>query len=485
MHKFTVADVARATGGDIWPNESDGGISAIATDSRTTQPGELYVALRGTRFDGHQFIPEALRAGAAAVLMEASALPEIQVALQAADIPAVLVSDTLDALQSLATWHRSRLKGPVVAITGSNGKTSTKDLVAAALGSRFPVHATQGNLNNEIGVPLTILQWEQEQRGLVVEMGMRARGEIRQLAQIAHPTIGVVTNVGPVHLETLIDLDGVAAAKAELVEQLPAHGIAVLNADDSRVAAMATQTSARVVTYGLDQRADIHARDIEILGLEGIQFNVKTSDGEAQIKIPLLGEHNVSNALAAIGVAQACGLTLKEIAHGLRNMRLSAMRMEVVPLAGEITLLNDAYNAAPASMRAALHTLRQLPGHRRAVVLGDMLELGERARQEHETLGRSVAEHGFDRLIVLGEWAEIVAAAAEGAGFPRHSITVCGDADEAAQALEKWVSPHDVVLVKASRGLRLERVVDYMVQRLGGSGESTATEPGQEGACAP
>lgn len=470
MLKFSVADVARATGGDVWPPEGDGMITAVVTDSRVTSPGSLFIALRGKRFDGHDFIPEAVQAGAAAVMVEKSALQAVRTTLDSAGIPAIAVQNTLNALQSLARWYRSRFTVPVIGVTGSNGKTTTKDLIAAVLGTRFPVHATHGNWNNEIGVPLTVLQMNRRHRALVVEMGMRARGEIRQLAQIVRPTIGVVTNVGPVHVEFLGSLAGVAAAKGELVEQLPVHGVAVLNGDDPYVAAMASQTDARVVTYGFHANVDIQAFDVVSLGFEGIRFRVRTPFGELNVNMPLIGEHNVHNALAAIAVAQACGLTNKEIETGLANARLSAMRLEVIRLNGEITLLNDAYNASPASMRAALQTLQRLPGKRKAVVLGDMLELGEFARQEHEAVGRQVAASGVDRLIVVGRWAEIIAAAAQSAGMSAQDITCCADADDAAQAVADWMSADDVILVKASRGLQLDRVVDLLVAQRGAFG---------------
>lgn len=480
MLKFSVADVGRATEGDVWPQQSDEIISAVVTDSRVTKPGNLFVALRGARYDGHEFVADALRAGAAAVMIEKSALNRLQADLRSANTPAITVDDTLHALQLLAGWYRSRFTGPVVAITGSNGKTTTKDLIATVLGTRFPVQATQGNLNNEIGVPLTVLQMQRKHRGLVVEMGMRARGEIRHLAQTVRPTIGVVTNVGPVHVEFLGSLAGVAAAKAELIEELPAHGTAVLNGDDPHVAAMAKQTDAEVVTFGLQPHVDIQAYDVVSLGFEGLTFRVRTPLGELNVKTPLLGEHNVYNALATIAVAQACGLTNNEIEAGLKDIRLTGMRLEVIKLRDEITLLNDAYNASPASMRAALRTLRQLPGKRKAAVLGDMLELGEYAQQEHEELGHQAAASGVDRLIVLGRWAEVVAAAAQRSGIPAEAITQCDDAAEAAQAVADWMSAHDVILVKASRGLQLERVVNFLLQHCG-TGNGSAAGSGQGG----
>lgn len=478
MLKFSVADVARATGGNVWPSESDGIVSAVVTDSRATGPGSLFIALRGKRFDGHDFIADAIQAGAAAVMIEKSAHSRVQAVLRTTDTSAVLVDDTLHALQSLAGWYRSRFTVPVVGVTGSNGKTTTKDLIAAVLGTRFPVHATHANLNNEIGVPLTVLQMDRKHRGLVVEMGMRARGEIRQLAQIVRPTIGVVTNVGPVHVEFLGNLAGVAAAKAELVEQLPAHGVAVLNGDDPYVAAMAAQTDAQVVTFGLNPNVDVQAYDVVSLGFEGMAFRVRTPLGELNVRTSLLGEHNVYNALATIAAAQACGLTSKEIEAGLANVRLSGMRLEVIKLSGDIAIVNDAYNASPASMRAALQTLRQLPGKRKAAVLGDMLELGELAQREHEAIGRQAVASGVNRLIVVGRWAEAVAAAARSAGMSADAIMCCDDADDAARAVAAWMSEHDVILVKASRGLQLERVVDFLVQQRGAcSASAVGSEP--------
>lgn len=462
MQPFTVAEAAAAVGGRLIAGPAERRIDGVSTDSRTIAPGELFVPIRGERFDGHAFLADALRKGAAAVFVEAGRQAELPPLGQAC---AVAVSNTLGALQDLAAWHRSLFSGPVVAVTGSNGKTTTKDMIAAVLAERFRVLATAGNLNTEIGLALTLLQRDAAHEAVVLEMGMRGRGQIAALAAVARPSIGVVTNVGPVHLELLGTIEAVALAKRELVEALPAGGVAVLNADDARVAAMAAHTQARVVTYGFGPGAQVRAEDVRSCGLDGVAFRLVCEQGGAEVSLPLPGRHNVANALAAAAVGLSCGLDPESVARGLSAVRPSGMRMQIERLAGDVVVLNDAYNASPLSMAAALQALADLPAARRLAVLGDMLELGPVSQEAHLRVGELCAAHGVDLLVTVGERSRDIARGAVRAGMAPSAVTSAADAEEAARIVCAAVRPGDVVLVKASRGMALERIVAALRNR--------------------
>lgn len=471
MHALKVIDIAQAVNGRLHPPQAEVEVSEVSIDTRTLPPGALYIALRGERYDGHQFVQEAVQRGAAAVLVEEGKWGQLRSALGPPAVPAVLVPDSLRALQALAAWRRAALAGPVVGVTGSNGKTTTKDMVAAVLSRRYRVLATRGNWNNEIGLPLTLLQLRPDHEAIVLEMGMRGSGEIARLAQVARPTVGVVTNVGPVHVELLGSLDRIADAKAELVAALPSDGVAVLNADDPRVAGMAAKTDARVLTFGLHADADVRATEVQSRGFAGVWCRVHAPSGTQELLVPVPGVHNVYNALAAIAVGEAVGVPVEQAPAAFRNLQRTAMRLEPVRLAHGIMLLNDAYNASPASVEGALNTLAGLPGAQRIAVLGDMLELGYLAASAHRRIGEICARTGLDFLVVTGRWAgEVVAGALEG-GMPEEAIARCEDAAAAVERVAERVVPHAVILVKASRGLRLERVVDGLRERIGPAAE--------------
>lgn len=439
----------------------------VSTDSRTLQPGRLFVPLRGERLDGHRFIEEALEEGAAGALTEEG--PErsdlLRDLLPREDLwrRAFLVAvpgSTWEAFHRLAAHHRSRFSIPVVAVTGSNGKTTTKELVAQVLGSRWRTLRSPGNFNNDVGLPLTLLDLGPDFEALVVEMGMRGRGEIARLCAMARPTAGIVTNVGPVHLELLGSMEAIADAKAELVEALDPEGLAVLNAEDPRVIAMQDRTRARVVTFGLD-RGDTIARQVRP-SRDGVSFELVWRGGGVEIsrpvRLPLLGRHNVVNALAAAACALAMGLEIDQVAAALRTARGPKLRLETVEARGR-RVINDAYNASPASMAAALEVLVQVATGRRGALLGDMLELGPVTREEHLRLGQRAAQAGLDYLVVTGEQAEAVGEGARQAGMDPARIHVAADWEEASELLLALSRPGDTLLVKASRGLGLERVV--------------------------
>ncbi len=419
-------------------------------DSRQAGRGDLFVALPGARRDGHEFVPEALARGARGLLVR-----------EAPDAPpgvAVFVaSDTLAALQRLAAGRRDRRRAKVIGITGSVGKTTTKEITAAVLGARYPVLKNEANYNTEIGLPLTLLELTHRHRRAVLEMAMRGPGQIRELCQIARPEVGVITNVGPSHLEQLGSLEAIAAAKAELLEHLPPHGFAVLNGDDPLVRSLASRTRARPVFFGTSPDADARASDVESRGLAGVSFRLHWRGESATVETLLPGRHLVSDALAAAAVALVDGFSLAETASALAGARV-APRLRVRSGRGGCTLLDDTYNASPASMAAALDLLAELPG-RRVAVLGDMRELGAAEREAHLEVGRRAAEvadviHGVGDLGVL---------IAEGALEAGHAAThAWPDTTAATEAIAADLRPDDVVLVKASRALALETLVEAL-----------------------
>ena len=463
MQPLSAEELAAAVGGTIVQHGGADRILGVSTDSRTLQPGELFVPIIGERFDAHRFIGEAVRKGAPAVLVDRSHLGAIELL---EGVTAVAVDDTLSALEALASWDRKHFCGPVVAVTGSNGKTTTKDLLAAVLSEKYRVLATEGNLNTEIGMAMTLLRRTVEHQAIVVEMGMRGAGQIASLARIARPSIGVVTNVGPVHAELLGSIDAVAAAKRELVEALPATGTAVLNADDPRVAAMAAYTQARVVTFGLGEDARVRASDVQSFGLEGLAFRLHCGSEAVPVRLPVPGRHNVANALAAAAVGVECGLSLSEVAQGLAQVRPSGLRMQVERLSGGVTLINDAYNASPASMEAALATLADTAATRRIAVLGDMLELGRYCEEAHQKVGEACGALGLDRLITVGPRAERIAQGALASGMKAGNVTSVSTPAEAAVLLLAELRAGDTVLLKASRGLELERIAEALAHGL-------------------
>jgi UDP-N-acetylmuramoyl-tripeptide--D-alanyl-D-alanine ligase len=457
MIPLTIPELADVVGGepaDASPPE--GRISEVLIDSRACGPGALFVPLRGERADGHDYVAAALRAGAVAYLWEA----------RRPDPPApgaVVVDDPADALLGLGRWVRDTVDPLTVAVTGSNGKTTTKDLVAAAVGGSRRVIANVGSYNNELGVPLTCCRLVADTEVLVAEVGARGIGHIARLAPLLAPDIAVVTLVGASHLELLGSLDGVARAKGELVEALDADGVAVLNADDHRVAAMATRAAGRVVTYGHAPDAAWRPQAVTFDDLARPALRVRHPDGgpAVEVRLPLPGAHNVSNALAALAVADLCGVDLEAAAAGIAGATVSRWRMEVLRTREDVTILNDAYNANPSSTAAALRTLaRMRASGRRWAVLGHMAEIGPTEAQEHRRIGELAATVGVDALVAVGERAAPLAegACAAGLGDVRRVATP----DEAARALREVLAPGDVVLLKASRSAGLEGIADAL-----------------------
>jgi UDP-N-acetylmuramoyl-tripeptide--D-alanyl-D-alanine ligase len=423
----------------------------VVIDSRQAGRGDLFVALPGERTDGHRFVADAIDRGARGVLVRD--LPD-----EAHPGVAVFaVGDPLLALQRLAAGRRERRNARIVGVTGSVGKTTTKEITAAVLATRYPVLKNEANYNNEIGLPLTLLELGPRHKRAVLEMGMYALGEIRTLCDIARPEVGVVTNVGPSHLERLGSLEAIAAAKAELPESLPPQGFAILNADDPLVMAMVDRTRARPLSYGTSSDADVRASEIESRGLEGVSFRLHWQGDSVAVSTGLPGRHIVSNTLAAAAVALADGMPLRDVAGALEQARVP-LRLQVHRARGGATLLDDTYNASPASMAAALDLLAEIPG-RRVAVLGDMAELGAAEHEAHLAVGRRAAETA-DVIHAIGDKASLIAQAARDGGH--RAVFHYETKEAAADAVVRDLRPDDVVLLKASRAMALEMLLEKL-----------------------
>ena len=458
---LTADDLVAATGGTLL-RRSDRPVRGGAVDSRLVTPGCLFVALSGERTDGHRFLAAATSAGAAALLV---AVPPDVADLDAlGDVTVVLVADALAGLQAVAGAWRNCFAPLVVGVTGSVAKTSTKDATAAVLAAAMPTLATEGNQNNEVGLPLTLLRLGPEHRAAVLEMGMYSGGEIATLAALARPSIGIVTAVAPIHLERAGSLEAIEDAKAELVEALPAGGTAILNQDDPRVRAFRSRTRAAVVTYGLDPAADVSARAVTARGVRGMSFELLARaprPASLWVEISALGRHSVQNALAAGAVGLVAGIPDERIAAGLAAPwgRASAHRGAVVDAPG-LTILDDTYIASPPAVVAALEVLATLPG-RPVAVLGEMRELGAGHEDGHRAVGVAAARVAAE-LVVVGPAAAGIAAGAVAAGLDPRRVHAVADRDEAVALLRSLLRPGDAVLVKASRGAALEAVVDAL-----------------------
>jgi len=458
---FTVTDILDTTGGRLAAGEADAPAGAVSTDTRRLGPGETFLALAGERFDGHNFLADAVKAGAACLVVH-----DADAATRAARKTAtavVVVEDTLRALADLARAARDRLACPVIGVTGSCGKTTVKEMLGHILSRRLRGRVPPASYNNAVGVPLTLLSAEPDDEFVVCEIGSSAPGEVAHLAAMARPTIGIVTVVAPTHLAGLGSVEGVAEEKAALVEALPPEGLAILNADDPRVAAMADRCAGRVVTVGTTWEADLQAGHL-IQTDRGLYF---TTTGSAGFEVPVLGKHQASLALAAAAAAQEVGIPLEASAEALRDFTPPPMRLAMEEVGG-VVILNDAYNANPASMQTALEVLALWPDRRKVFFCGDMLELGDLAPSAHADLGHCIAGAEVDRLVCVGRYAKTTAAAAVEAGLSAEHVSAVADAQTAADRVLGLVETGDVVLVKGSRAVGMERVVTSVVGAFGG-----------------
>ncbi len=442
-------------------------ISEAAVDSRQIIPAALFVAMEGEQQDGHNYIEDAFKKGAQAVLIEKDveiknpvidinnfSLSETNISF---DQPiAIRVNNSLEALQKIAAFWRSKLSIRVIGITGSVGKSTTKELVSEVLSQKFSTLKNTGNLNNEIGLPLTILKMTESHQRAVLEMGFYVPGEIKLLCEIANPMVGVITNIGTVHAERAGSIEAIAKGKAELIEYLPENGTAILNYDDSWVRPMAEKTKAKILFYGLDPKAHLWADQIEGLGLQGIRFCLHYKNEQLFIRVPLIGQHSVHTALRATAVGLVEGLSWQEIINGLQQGQ-TQLRLAAVTTPSGALILDDTYNASPDSVMAALNLLDELQGDKSAV-LGDMLELGLYEKQGHEMVGVRAAQV-VKRLVTVGEKAKIIAQTAKRSGLADQMITSVDTVEDAIKILQGTLKKDDVVLVKGSHGLHMERIV--------------------------
>ena len=452
MRPRPLSGVAAVTSGTV--EGPDVTVTGAGADSREVRAGDLFVALRGERVDGHDHVAQAVQRGATAAMVDRPG---------PWPCPAVVVGDTRRALLDLASDERSLLDADVVGITGSTGKTSVKDLTAAVLASRFRVTASRRSFNTEVGVPLTILAADHRTEAVVCEMGSRGRGHIRLLCEAARPRVGVVTNVGLAHLEMFGSPEAVADAKAELVEALPADGVAILNLDDPVVRGFASRSRAGTLTFGTSPDADVRAEDLVLDPAGHPSFTLRGPGGSERVELAVPGEHMALNAVAAAACGIALGVSLGECAAALKEARVSAWRMETFEGAGGVTVINDAYNANPTSMAAALKAARWIAGDRRCIaVLGEMAELGRASDVEHERAGELVARLGIDHLIVVGERARRIAVGATREGVEPHRVLTVDGIEEGLEAARELVREGDVVLVKGSRVAGLERLAEAL-----------------------
>jgi UDP-N-acetylmuramoyl-tripeptide--D-alanyl-D-alanine ligase len=453
--KLTLARIAEfvsAAGGFA----SEEVVRGYSIDSRTVGPGQLFFAVKGERLDGHDFVEQALEKGAVAAVVRKD-----QLGRYAGETRLLAVDDTLVALQTLATAVRKLWGKPLVAITGSAGKTTTKEAIAHVLGRRFRVLKSEGNFNNHFGLPLMLLKLEPEHDVAVIEMGMSHAGEIRALAKIAQPEIGVVTNVAAVHLQFFDSLAGIARAKYELVESLPSSGTAVLNADDEYVSQFGRDFKGKVVMYGTRATADVRAEKIQSKGTNGVEFGVVIGSVREHADLPLVGEHNVLNALAAVAVGMERGLEAAEAVGALATLTPADKRGQVLQV-GNITAINDCYNSNPKAMEAMVDALAAMAGRRRIVVAGEMLELGPAGDEMHRRAGRHIAERKIDLLVGVRGLAKAMVEAAKQAGTHAEFVTT---PEEAGEWLARETQDGDVVLLKASRGVRLEKALETWRER--------------------
>jgi len=464
--RATAGELREAVAGRLLNGPPDALVDGFSIDTRTLRAGDMYFAIRGERFDGHAFVQEALDKGALGAVV--STPPDGISPVAVGDRVLIAVKDTTRALQHLARWTRRRSNAIVVAITGSAGKTTTKEITAAFLGDGRKVMRSGGNLNNHIGLPLSLLELRHGADTAVVELGMNHAGEISRLVAIAEPDVRVWTNVAEVHTEFFPSIEAIADAKAEVLERAGAGTVLVANADDPRVMARVRAFPGRLITFGFGL-ADVRALEVEDRGLEGTTSLLCTPSGEARWRVPLPGRANLSNALAAAAVGLHFGVSAESMAGIAASLRPAAHRGEIVALAGGVTVLDDAYNSNPRALQAVLQVVAADSAHtRRVAVLGEMLELGDTSTSLHQECGRSAAAARLSHLLAVGgEPARALAAAAVAAGMPSSAVTYLTSSEEAAAAAGDIVRPGDLVLVKGSRGMRMERVVARLVAQLG------------------
>ncbi len=461
MENFKVSDIINATAGSLERGDPATIISNISTDSRTLNEGDLFVALKGENFDGHDFVCQALEKGAVGVVVSRK-IQGVDDLIEARSINPciIIVKNTAIALGDIAKHYRERFNIPIIGVTGSNGKTTTKDIIYSILSGKYKVLKNEGNLNNTIGLPLTLFRLSSEHQIAVLEMGISIPSEMSQLVRIAQPSLGVVTNVSPTHLEFLGSIEGVAKEKQKLIEF---SRDAVLNADDELVANMSKMIKGNILFYGIRSSADIIAKDIFVDQEGKPEFTVsvrKPINAEERIKLQLIGKHNIYNALAGISVGVFFDVEMGIIKSSLESYQPMSMRMQKLIING-VTIINDTYNANPVSVKMAIDFLREIKTFgRKILVIGDMLELGEKSRELHHSIGKYIGENcPIDILITVGEMASIIAESAMTSGADRDIVFICENNFHASDYLRKMLKNGDTVLIKGSRGMKMEEIV--------------------------
>ena len=462
---LTLEDIVTATGGRLEQGNREQAINGVSIDSRTVDRGDLFLAIRGERFDGHEFIEAARARGALGAIVEGQKVDAARAVTQGRpDFVIVSVPDTTRALQEIARDVRRRAGTKVVAITGSAGKTTTKEVAAEFLSTRFRVFRNKGNLNNHIGLPLSLLELRSRPEVAVVELGMNHPGEIRTLVHVAEPEVRVWTNVGDAHLGFFASADAIADAKAEILEHARATDVLVANADDDRIVARTNRFAGRVTTFGIERPADVQATSVEDRGLDGTRAVVGTPAGEVRLETPLLGAGNLANVLAATAVAVEFAVPLAAIADRAARLQPAHHRGELLRLPGGLTLIDDSYNSSPSALRRALEVMKAATGSARKIaVLGEMLELGAHTERLHRECGAAAAAAGIDLLVAVGgPSANVLADQAIASGMPATAVSYVATSADAAELAVHRTRPGDLVLVKGSRGIGTELVVDRL-----------------------
>ena len=453
-------EITKAVFGELLNRpEAEINIKKVSTDTRTIGQGDLFIPLVGENFNGHDFLGIAQEKGACVAFIEKNYWQGVKSNLT---MPVILVDDTLKALQDLAHHHRSKYDIPVIGITGSNGKTSAKDLIAAILKQKLNIVKSQGSFNNEIGLPLTLLEINNYTQAVVVEMGMRGLGQITELANIAKPTMGVVTSVAPVHIDMLKTIENIATAKGELPRSIDKSGKVFLNGENSWCIKMKDWTEAEVNFFGFNDNCKYRAQIVE-MNLHKSRFKLEINDQAKEIELPVPGEHNILNALAAAGVAYELGFDLDTISEGLKTAAISEKRLEKITLDNGIILINDTYNANPTSMKANINILSASNADRRVAVLGDMYELGDYELEGHLDVGTHVCNDGADLLITVGKLGQLIAKGALDSGMSKDKVFSFANNQEAADFLKENLAQGDIVLFKGSRGAKIEEIVKQLI----------------------
>jgi len=455
MAELRLDRIAKATGGTILQGPPERVFRAFAIDSRQTSPGELFFAISARR-DGHDFVADAAARGAAGAVV-ARPVPTVS-----PDFAILQVPDTVAALQGLARSVLEEQRASVVGITGSVGKTTTKEFAAALLSRKYRVLKSEGNFNNHLGLALTLLRIEPRHEAVVLEMGMSAPGEIRMLASIAPPDVSVITNVSPVHLEHLKTMEAIAAAKKEILDGMKAEGAAVLNGDDPYVELIAQAWNGRKVYYGLSRGCEIRVENLQRLGFDGFRFDIVHGTERRRIKFPFLSDTYIYNLLAAVGVGRSLWLSFDDIERGIQDLKPYAKRGHLLRLAQKIVVIDDSYNSNPRALEAALRNYAALPARRRVAVLGDMLELGETSAKFHEDAGAQAAAAGWDLVVTVGPLGGHMARGARRAGMGMDGVRSFAASEEAAAEIPALLCEGDLVLVKGSRGIQTEKIVEAL-----------------------